>query len=213
MFVWMSKAPNGPLFTPEQLGLADVFGQAGLLVGVVIFNKFLRKWKYRQIFFVGQMLVAIIQLMDLILVLRWNRAVGLPDILFFVGDEAFDKAVEKTFYVPLMVLAYKVCPAHLEATIYSILITTSSIGLDCGRYLGVLLAEAWGIVDGNFDHLPHGIISKALIRLVPIPFILLLSPDFTPDDPIPSFEESDPYKNSPHQRAAEAAGSESDAGR
>ena len=49
MFVWMSKDPNGPRFTPELLGLADCFGNAGLLVGVVIFNKFLRKWKYRDL--------------------------------------------------------------------------------------------------------------------------------------------------------------------
>ena len=49
MFVWMSKDPNGPRFTPELLGLADCFGHAGLLVGVVIVNKFLRKWKYRDL--------------------------------------------------------------------------------------------------------------------------------------------------------------------
>lgn len=49
MFVWMSKDPNGPRFTPELLGLADCFGHAGLLVGVVIFNKFLRSWKYRDL--------------------------------------------------------------------------------------------------------------------------------------------------------------------
>ena len=62
-------------------------------------------------------------------------------------------------------------------------------GTDCGKYLGVALAEVWGIVGEDFQHLPHGIISKALFRLVPIPFILMLSPDFTPDDPIPSDED------------------------
>ena len=43
----------------------------------------------------------------------------------------------------------------------------------------------WGIVGGNFEHLPHGIISKTLVRLLSIPLILMLSPDMTPDDPIP----------------------------
>ena len=96
--------------------------------------------------------------MDLILVLRWNLYMGLPDIVqlgrqrhhledvntaimkdpsqrsvdvavrFFIGDETFDTAVERTFYVPLVVLAYKVCPAHLEATIFATLIATSNIG-------------------------------------------------------------------------------------
>lgn len=47
---------------------------------------------------------------------------------FFIGDETFDTAVERTFYVPLVVLAYKVCPGHLEATIFATLIATSNIG-------------------------------------------------------------------------------------
>ena len=36
--------------------------------------------------------------------------------------------MEKTFYVPVVVLAYKVCPANLEATIFATLIATSNIG-------------------------------------------------------------------------------------
>ena len=133
----------------------------------------------------------------------------------FIGDTTFDDAVAKTFHVPLAVLAYKVCPSNLEATIFSTLISLSSIGhwvfnsvsllefflgcstsridfiigctskktisncdrpiwavpfhaqgLDCGKYLGVTLCELWGIVDGNFEHLPHGIVSKAWDVLV-----------------------------------------------
>jgi hypothetical protein len=66
--------------------------------------------------------------------------------------------------------------------------------------LGVALAEVWGIVGEDFQYLPHGIISKALFRLVPIPFILMLSPDFTPDDPIPT---SDPIPSSDEDRGQE----------
>ena len=47
MFVWVSKDPAGPLFTPEFLGLADALGQVGLILGVVLYNTILRRWKYR----------------------------------------------------------------------------------------------------------------------------------------------------------------------
>ena len=73
-----------------------------------------------------------------------------------------------------------------EATMFSTLIATNNIGMDCGKYLGVTLAEFWGLVDGNFDYLPHGIVSKAVIRLFSIPLILILAPSVTPDDPIGS---------------------------
>ena len=47
MFVWMSKDPAGPRFTPEFLGIADAFGQAGLILGVLLYNTILRRWKFR----------------------------------------------------------------------------------------------------------------------------------------------------------------------
>lgn len=194
MFVWMSKDPAGPLFSPELLGLADCLGDAGFVISMFIFNRYLRKWKYRNIFLLGQLLGAFAQMMDLILVLRWNRVIGLPDILFFLGDETFEQTMEKTFYVPVVMLAYKVCPANLEATIFATLIATSNIGRDCGKYWGVILAEMWGIVGGNFEHLPHGIISKTLVRLLSIPLILMLSPDMTPDDPIPMEKDDEDDK-------------------
>lgn len=49
MFVWMAKDPNGPHFSPELLGLADCFGQLGMLMGTLIFNRYMRKWKYRNL--------------------------------------------------------------------------------------------------------------------------------------------------------------------
>ncbi|CAK9079172.1 Probable folate-biopterin transporter 2 [Durusdinium trenchii] len=164
MFVWMSKDEEGPRFSPQLMGLADCFGQAGFLLGVVVYNRFLRTWKYRRIFLVGQIMVVASQVLDFILVMRWNQALGIPDVLFFLGDSTFDHAVAKTFYVPLVVLAYKVCPSNLEGTIFSTLISLNNIGVDCGKYLGITLCEVWGIVDGNFDHLPHGVVSKALVR-------------------------------------------------
>ena len=129
MFVWMSKDPAGPLFSPELLGLADCLGDAGFVIGMFIFNRYLRKWKYRSllathwvpsfdlwwscffdgwsdssqcyhlfstsslaqgnIFLLGQLLGAFAQMMDLILVLRWNRVIGLPDILWLTGTAEF----------------------------------------------------------------------------------------------------------------------------
>ncbi|CAE7236257.1 unnamed protein product [Symbiodinium natans] len=186
MFVWMSKADNGPKFTPQLLGMADCFGFVGLFLGVLFFNRFLRRWKYRSIFLLGQSLLIVSQFLDLILVMRWNKVLGVPDLLFYLGDETFDQAVTKTLYLPLAVLAYKVCPSNLEATMFAMLMTTQHIGMDCGKYLGVALAEFWGIVDGNFDYLPHGVISKAVIRLLSLPFIVILAPTVTPDDPIDS---------------------------
>lgn len=184
MFVWLSTDINGPQLDPEIMGWADCFGQAGLLLGVVLFNRYLRKWKFRNIFLLGQLLVLVAQLMDLVLVMRWNRAIGIPDVVFFLGDATFDQAIARTFWMPCAVLAYKVCPPLLEATLFATLMSLANLGIDTGKYMGVCLAEFWHLNE-NFEYLPHGVISKALFRLLPIPCILLLAPTFSPDDPVP----------------------------
>ena len=93
--------------------------------------------------------------------------------------------------MPCAVLAYKVCPPLLEATLFATLMSLANLGIDAGRYMGVCLAEFWGLNE-NFEHLPHGVISKALIRLLPIPCIFLLAPTFSPDDPVPGDMANDP---------------------
>eukprot|EP00913_Durusdinium_trenchii_P029767 g27894.t1 len=159
MFVWMSKDEEGPRFSPQLMGLADCFGQAGFLLGVVVYNRFLRTWKYRRIFLVGQIMVVASQVLDFILVMRWNQALGIPDVLFFLGDSTFDHAVAKTFYVPLVVLAYKVCPSNLEGTIFSTLISLNNIG----RFLCVVVDQKqstggfWQGVRGGLKHVGNAL--------------------------------------------------------
>jgi len=185
MFVWMTKYPGGPQVDPQLMGLADCFGQGGLLFGVLCYRIFMTNWTYRKIFLVCQLALFLSQLLDIVLVMRWNRAIGIPDYLFYVGDTTFDMVVAKLFYMPLCVLAYKVCPRDLEATLFSALMGLNNIGVDCGRFFGVSLCEAWGIVGGNFDYLVHGIATKALCRLLPIPLIFILVPRLTPNDAVP----------------------------
>ena len=72
-------------------------------------------------------------------------------------------------------------------------------GHDCGKYFGVTLCEIWGLVGGNFEHLPHGIVSRIIIELLPIPLIVLLSPDLTPDDPIPGPEDGSAAHSKPNK--------------
>ncbi|CAE7945637.1 unnamed protein product [Symbiodinium sp. KB8] len=206
MFVWLTRFKEGPQLSAQLMGVTDCFGQAGLLLGLVCYRSFMTNWSYRKIFLVGQMAYLISQLLDICLVMRWNRLIGIPDFLFYVGDTAFDLAVSKLFYVPLVVLAYKVCPENLEATLFATLMALNNIGVDTGKFLGVSLCELWGIVDGNFDYLVHGLVTKALCRLLPIPLIFLLIPrQLTPNDPVPvlakkvsiELEEEEPTKDIP----------------
>mmetsp|Transcript_120684 Transcript_120684/g.303504 ORF Transcript_120684/g.303504 Transcript_120684/m.303504 type:complete len:639 (-) Transcript_120684:232-2148(-) len=183
MFVWLTKAEEGPKFSPTMLGWIDCFGSFSLLLGITIYNKYLTRVSYRKIFLIAQISTVFSNLFDYVLVMRWNRALGIPDALFIIGDDAFTVVMSRFFSMPLFVLAAKVCPDSLEATLFAMLMSLSNFGSTISEFAGVTLCEAFG-VDKNFDMLPEAIITKSLCRLLPIPLILMLVPNLTPCDPI-----------------------------
>ena len=89
MFVWLTKYPEGPQLSPSKLGFVDCFGSLGLLIGVCIYNKYMTNWSFRRIFLTAQISVFFAQLLEIVLVMRWNLFIGIPDFLFLVGDDTF----------------------------------------------------------------------------------------------------------------------------
>jgi len=189
MFMWMSHYEDGPKFSAKVLGWVDCFGYLGLLLGVTLYNKYLTSVSYRKIFTIAQVALVFSNLSDLILVKRWNRDyLGIPDIVFIMGDDAVTTCMSRFFVMPLFVLASKVCPDNVEATLFALLMALSNFGSSIGTFFGVSLCEAFGIVGDNFDRLPEAVVAKSLFRLLPIPLIFLLVPNLSPNDPIDAEE-------------------------
>merc|ERR1719436_73666 len=96
-----------------------------------------------------------INLFDFVLVKRWNLVVGVPDIFFLIGDEALAMIVGRFFSMPMFVLAAKVCPDNIEATLFALLMALSNLGSAVSSFFGVTLCEVFGIVGDSFEHLPE----------------------------------------------------------
>jgi folate/biopterin transporter len=189
MFLWLRDYPGGPQFSARVLGWIDCFGYLGLLAGVTLYNKFLTNVSYRRIFLFAQMTMVFINLFDIVLVKRWNLVLGIPDILFMIGDSALATVIGRFFSMPMFVLAAKVCPDKIEATLFAMLMALSNFGSSVSDFFGVSLCEFFGIVGDNFDRLPEAVITKSLCRLLPIPLIFLLVPDITPADPVETMHD------------------------
>jgi len=188
MFLWYTSAEGGPQFSPQVMGALEGVGAVGLFCGVVIYNKYLTTVSYRRIFLLAQMALVVYNLSDYILVKRWNLAVGLPDILFVMGDDAFGVLVGRFFMMPMLVLSSKVCPDNLEGTLFAMLMALSNFGGTVGEFFGSTMTDLFEIKDGNYDMLPQAVIAKSICRLLPIPLIFILVPNLTPQDPIPGGE-------------------------
>ena len=72
----------------EFVGVIFAFGAVGTLVGVAIYHRYLRHWRFRKLILWGQLLLALTGMLDFALVTRVNRILFIPDGAFAVMDEA-----------------------------------------------------------------------------------------------------------------------------
>lgn len=183
-FFWYTDNKEGPLFSPEFMGYIDFMGYISMLVGVALYNKLFSNWKYPKIFTLAQILLALVNMLDLVIVLRWNLKIGIPDSLFVLGEEALSPLFRRLLTMPVLVLAAKICPPGIEGTLFALLMSLSNFGGVVSKILGIGVVRALGVSKENYSGMPLLVVIKSLTRLLPILLIRLLVPDLTPADPI-----------------------------
>jgi len=139
------------------------------------------------------------------MVKRWNLAIGIPDIAMLIGDDAFTATMRRFFAMPMFILAAKVCPENVEATLFAMLMALSNFGSSVAQFIGVSLLEVFGVVNQNYDHYSLAIIVKTCFRFAVIGIIPLLVPDLKPTDPIPLLEEKASAKAAAENASAKNA--------
>lgn len=79
--------------------------------------------------------------------------------------------------MPVLVLAAKLCPEGMEATLFATLMSISNGGSVLGGLIGAGLTQLFGITKDSFDNLAFLIILCNLTSLLPLPLLGLLPPD------------------------------------
>ena len=102
--------PGGPhfdylFFTVYTAVVAQVFSA----VGIWLFNRYFVKFRMRRALMISAVISSVSSIGDLALVLRWNKAWGIPDKAFYLlGDTILEPAVGMMAYMPCTVLMSKV---------------------------------------------------------------------------------------------------------
>lgn len=183
MFQWMLHGQGGPHFSPVVISIADGIGAVGLFAGVILFNKYLTSVSYRRTLLLVTVASLGSSLMPLILVKRWNKGF-VPDLALAIGEDAYAHCMQRLMAMPLMVLAMKVCPAGMEATLFSLLGALLAFGVCLGSLIGNGALELLGVVGGNYERLASAQALKGLVGLSTALLIPLLIPDLAPVDPV-----------------------------
>ena len=118
-------------FSAQFLSSIKVVSYLAYLGGVVLYNSRYKTTPFRTIFCWAWVAHGLSIIPDLLLVLRLNTALGLPDELFFLGDHALYTAINQLKHMPFLVLAARICPATIEATFFALLMRSEPPQCHC----------------------------------------------------------------------------------
>lgn len=82
-----------------------------------------------------------------------NRDLGIPDRFFALGDSAILTVLGQLAFMPTLVLAAKICPEGLEATLFAGLMSVFNAGGVASGALGGALTEALHVTADDFENL------------------------------------------------------------
>jgi folate/biopterin transporter len=158
-------------FNPEFLGTVRLATSLAGLVGVWIFQRYLKSVPMRRIFLWTTLISTVLGLTSLILITHTNRSLGIDDRWFSLGDSLILTVAGRIAYMPVLVLAARLCPEGIEATLFALLMSVMNVAGLCSYQLGAGLTHFLGVTDVDFTNLWLLVLITNLSNLIPLPLL------------------------------------------
>ncbi|HEY9802719.1 MAG TPA: folate/biopterin family MFS transporter [Leptolyngbyaceae cyanobacterium] len=166
-------------FEPEFLGRVRLVTSLATLIGVWIFQRFLKTVSFRLIFGWSTVISTVLGMTMLLLVTHTNRALGIDDHWFSLGDSLVLTVMGQIAYMPVLVLSARLCPPGVEATLFALLMSVFNLAGMVSYEVGAIIMHWLGITETNFDSLWLLVLITNLSTLLPLPFLQWLPADDT----------------------------------
>jgi len=103
---------------------------------VILYEKFLSTWRFRPVLIVTIVIGSLASIVDLIIIMRWNVAIGIPDtVLFLLGNAVFENCVMTLQAIPFSAIFAKMAPPGMESAVFAY---TVGIANFCGMVSSLL---------------------------------------------------------------------------
>lgn len=158
-------------FEPEFLGRVRLVSSIASLLGIWIFQRFLKSVPFRIICGWSIVISTVLRMSILLLVTHTNRQIGIDDHWFALGDNLILTVMGQIAFMPVMVLAARICPLGIEATLFAALMSIFNCGGLISQELGALMTDWLGVTETNFDSLWLLVLITNLLSLLPLLFI------------------------------------------
>ncbi|MDY6784983.1 MAG: folate/biopterin family MFS transporter [Cyanobacteriota bacterium] len=181
VFIWQATPNSGSAlfyfttnelgFQPEFLGRVRLVTSVAALIGVGVYQRFLRSVPFRKILGWTTVFSSALGMTTLILVTHANRAMGIDDRWFSLGDSLILTVMGQIAFMPVLVLSARLCPPGVEATFFALLMSILNLAGLVSHEGGALLTHWLGITETQFDRLWLLVVIANLSSLLPLPFL------------------------------------------
>ncbi len=158
-------------FQPDFLGKLGLVSSISSLLGVILYNQKLKTIPLDVIFKWSCISGTILGMTPLLLVTHTNRVLGLPDTWFAIGDDIILTILGQIAFMPILVLAAKICPPGVEGMLFATIMSINNLSGGIGSFLGGLLTKYMGVTNNDFTNLPLLMIITNLTGLLPLMFL------------------------------------------
>jgi folate/biopterin transporter len=176
-------------FEPEFLGRVRLVTSLASLFGIWIFQRFLKSVPFRVIFGWSTVISAVLGMTMLLLVTHTNRALGIDDRWFSLGDSLILTVMGQIAYMPVLVLAARLCPPGVEATLFALLMSVFNLAGMVSYEVGAIIMHLLGITESNFNSLWILVMITNFSTLLPLAFLHWLPKDETQIETLPTNKE------------------------
>ncbi len=161
-------------FQPEFLGRVRLVTSLASLIGIWVFQRFLKEVSFRKIFGWSTVISAVLGMTTLLLVTHANRALGIDDHWFSLGDSLILTVAGQIAFMPVLVLSARLCPPGVEATLFALLMSIVNLSGLLSHELGALLTHWLQVTETDFGNLWLLVLITNLSTLLPLPLLSLL---------------------------------------
>lgn len=158
-------------FQPEFLGRVRLVTSIASLIGIWLFQRFFKEVPFRVFFAWTTILSSVLGMSMLLLVTHTNRLIGIDDHWFSLGDSLILTVMGQIAYMPVLVLAARLCPPGVEATLFALLMSVTNLAGLLSYECGAVLMHGLGITETNFERLWLLVTITNLSTLLPLPFL------------------------------------------
>jgi len=139
--------PGGPHFSfAYYLTYTGLVGTAVSFVAVWLYQAWFSTWRFRSVLVFTTVLVGVSGLMDLVLVLRLNKQVGIGDHTAYIAGEAvMENVILMLYWIPSSAILSKVVPEGMEGSSYAFLAGLSNFSGMFSELTGALIYSAAGV--------------------------------------------------------------------